>query len=339
MKELTVNLFYRCNARCVFCVVGLTGGAQSTARFSLEEAKQTLAAGFEQGCRRVTFSGGEPTIYPGLSGLIASARDFGYEEIEIKTNGIRLSSYPYIKELADAGLSNLSISIHGPTAAVHDALVGVPRAFERAVQGARHAKNLGTQLSLPTCIQIGNFRVFPETIEFLLSLSPDLCLPTFIEPSGSAAYRFDAVVPWYSEVLPYLDRGVVILQQQTATAWALHGFPMCTLYGKHKYSFDLLRGMEFVGKSESKDYFAYEKNTYRAKTDKCRRCNFEAICGGPWKEYVRNRGWDEFKPILDISPTEVIPLSRLVRSVFPENDPGPVPTFPCGTGKTGGVNV
>lgn len=315
MKDLTINLFFHCNAKCIFCVVGLTGGSRATGGLTLEETKQALLEGYHKGCREVTFSGGEPTIYPGLLQAIRYAKDLGYKSTEIKTNGIRLSSFDYTKQLVDAGLDSFSISIHGPTPLVHDGVVGVTRAFDRAVQGATFVKQLGKNLSLPTCIQQDNFKYFPETIELLLSLSPDLCLPTFIEPSGSAAFRFDDVVPWYSEVIPYLNEGITLLRRQNKVAWALHGFPMCMLVGNEQYSFDLFRRQECVGR-QNIDYFSFEKNTYRAKGMQCKECLFETVCGGPWKEYVRHRGWGEFSPIQDKTPSEVIPLSRLARSVL-----------------------
>lgn len=316
LRSLSINLFFKCNAKCLFCVVGVTGGERATGEFSLAEVKEVLSEGHENGCQRVTFCGGEPTIYPGLPDAVRYARDLGYRGIEIKTNGIRLSSTKYTRDLADAGVNNFSISIHGPDAVTHDRLVGVPGAFSRALKGAQIVKEIGSRLSLPTCIQQENFHQLPETILLLVNLSPDFCLPTFIEPSGSAAFRFETVVPWYSEVRPFLSTAVAILEEHPNVQWALHGFPMCMLRGFERHSYDLLRADELVGGADNADYFSYEKRMYRVKTDKCQQCNFETICGGPWRGYVERRGWEEFIPISDTRPTAVIPLPKLMRTLL-----------------------
>lgn len=316
MKSLNVNVFFRCNARCVFCVVGLSGGDRSNRELDVAQVEAELERGSRAGCRSVTFSGGEPTVYRGLPEVVAYARDLGYVGIEIKTNGIRLCREDVVGPLVAAGVNLFSISIHGPTAEVHDPLVGVPRAHERALAGARRVRELGAMLSLPTCIQQANYRYLPETVELLLSLGPRFVLPTFIEPSGSAAFRFDEVVPRYSDVRPYVEEACRLLEAGSGYEWALHGFPMCRLPGREQFSYDLVRGEEVLGDSDTEDYYRYEQETFRAKAESCSECSFESLCGGPWREYVHRHGWDEFVPIGDRTPREAIPLPMIVRALY-----------------------
>ena len=321
MKTLNVNVFFRCNARCVFCVVGLTGGSRSTRELSVLEIEHELQRGYEKGCRTVTFSGGEPTVYRGLERVVRFARDVGYHGVEVKTNGIRLATEEVVRSLVEAGVDLFSVSIHGPRAEVHDALVGVPRAFERALWGARRARELGAELSLPTCIQQGNYELLPETVSLLLSLEPRFVLPTFIEPSGSAAFRFEDVVPRYSDVRPVVEQVCDALGGTSGFSWALHGFPLCMIPGYERYSYDLVRGEEIVGGTSTEDYGSYERETFRAKSESCGRCSFEAACNGPWKEYVRHRGWSEFQPVEDRALIEAIPLPMLARTLFGASAP------------------
>lgn len=316
MKSLTINIFFRCNARCKFCVAGLTGGGTARKEFSVHEVKEELKKGYQRGCRLLTFSGGEPTIYRELPEAARYAKELGYRRIELKTNGLKLASRRFTKELIEAGVDLFSISIHGPAAEVHDELVGVPRAFERALKGADNVKEQNAGLSLPTCIQQGNFNRLPETVRLLNSLQPEFMLPTFIEPSGSAAFHFDEVVPKYSEVDPYLREACQILRRQTKSLWALHGFPMCQLDGNEDHSYDLVRKEEFLGGTEESDYYGYEQTVYRAKAAKCQVCHFNGVCGGPWRTYVEHHGWDEFQPIRDKNPSNVIPLAKLAKAVF-----------------------
>jgi MoaA/NifB/PqqE/SkfB family radical SAM enzyme len=317
MKSLNVNLFFKCNARCIFCVVGVSAGQTSNRNeMTLEDVLQALRRGYGQGCRTVTFSGGEPTIYPGLAEAARYARDLGYRRVEIKTNGLKLSSPTFVRELIDAGVGLFSISIHGPDAETHNWLVNIPRAFERAVRGAHLVREMGGELSLPTCIQQGNYRRLPETVSLLVSLDPTFVLPTFIEPSGSAAVRFDEVVPRYRDVEGPVREAAELLQREPDIIWAFHGFPMCRLPALEQCSYDLVRNEQQVSGGDESDYFEYERHALRAHGEPCWTCRFKALCGGPWREYVDHHGWDEFHPIESIRPVDVIPLPQLAQALF-----------------------
>lgn len=316
MKSLTVNLFFKCNARCIFCVVGISAGeASDRSEMTLDEVRRALRRGFQEGCRSVTFSGGEPTIYPGLAEAARYARELGYQKVEIKTNGLKLSSPTFVRELIDAGVGLFSISIHGPDAETHNSLVNIPRAFERAVRGAHLVREHGGELSLPTCIQQGNYRRLPETVALLISLDPRFVLPTFIEPSGSAAIRFDDVVPRYCDVHEPVMEAAGLLSSEPDIAWAFHGFPMCCLPSLEHRSYDLVRNEQYLT-GNGTDYFDYERNALRARGDSCRTCRFQALCGGPWREYVDHHGWEEFHPIETVRPVDVIPLPQLAQAVL-----------------------
>ena len=312
MKSVSINLFFRCNARCVFCVVGLTGGGHSGKAMSIKQVKASLDGAALDGCTMVTFSGGEPTIYPSLFEAVEYAKRRGFSCIELKTNGIRLADRTFTRQLIAAGVNAFSIAIHGPSSAIHDQLTGAPGAFARAVTAARLVREHNQTLSLPTCIQAGNYYLLPETIRLLLSLEPQFCLPTFVEPSGSAAFRFDTVVPRYSEVKPFLLAAMQILATDSRRRWAIHGVPMCVIRGYEKYSYDLLRGSEVLAQDIGCDYFTYEKTHYRAKQEACRTCQLDDVCAGPWRRYAEARGWGEFVPIQDVTPRQVIPLGLLI---------------------------
>ncbi len=97
----TVNLHVwpRCNLSCVYCY-----GRFPTLRHSLPGAEwcQILTLIQEAGVRRVTFSGGEPTLHPEILPMVTHARACGLQT-SIITNGARLTD-ALLKQLDLVGM-------------------------------------------------------------------------------------------------------------------------------------------------------------------------------------------------------------------------------------------
>jgi len=76
-------------------------------------------------------------------------------------------SYPHFLERAvDAGLREVTFSIHGPDATTHDHLVGVPGAFQQTVEGLRQAlrsERLVTNVDI--VLNARNIDMLPEMLE------------------------------------------------------------------------------------------------------------------------------------------------------------------------------
>src|SRR5690606_3931483 len=69
----------------------------------------------------ISFVGGEPALDPRLPELIEQARGLGFSAIGLQTNGQRLAAdRPLFDRLVGAGLRDLHLSIHAPTAEAHD---------------------------------------------------------------------------------------------------------------------------------------------------------------------------------------------------------------------------
>lgn len=321
MTQVNINVWFSCNARCVFCVVGITDRAPvQGSQMPLSAIENRLVEAYAVGAVAVTFSGGEPTIYPHIVEAAAIAREIGYKYIEVKTNGIRLADPAFARRLVNAGVNKVSVSIHGPSSAVHDALVGVRGAYCKTLKGIENVCGAGATFNVPTCIQAANYRFLPATVQAILSLGPEACLPTFIEPSGSAGARFDELVPYYRDVVPFLEEAVALLEGQQRTEWALHGFPLCMLRGFEKRSYDLVRrDRESHLATEENSYFDYELKNLRGLGALCSACALKCACNGPWRTYTDRRGWSEFMPLLGTSPRQILSTSVLISALFPRS--------------------
>ncbi len=112
-----------CNARCRFCSFPLVP-ARDTVMADLHRLSHGLASLRRRGSYYVTFTGGEPLLYPHLLDALARARDLGLRTLLI-TNGALLTP-GLLKELNQTGLDCLIISIDAASAARHDEHRGLP---------------------------------------------------------------------------------------------------------------------------------------------------------------------------------------------------------------------
>ena len=135
-KKRWVRLTRACNNRCLFC---LDAEAQNGAALPLAEIRADLEAGRREGCRRAVLSGGEPTLHPEFVRIVALARRLGYEHVQAITNGRRFCYPEFLRAAVKAGLKELTFSVHGATAEVHDALTGVRGSFAQALAGLANA--------------------------------------------------------------------------------------------------------------------------------------------------------------------------------------------------------
>ena len=110
---------------------------------TLEELKRVVDESVGAGCGNVSFTGGEPLLFPHLEELVAHVpRDRAVAQVF--TNGRELTE-ERAASLAAAGLHSVQVSVDSPIAEEHDRLRGETGAFaaaRRAVTAARRASLL-----------------------------------------------------------------------------------------------------------------------------------------------------------------------------------------------------
>ena len=166
-KRNWVRLTFECNNRCTFCLDSDTHNGEMRSR---EEVKTQILDGRTKGATRLILSGGEPTIHPNYVDFIKLGRMSGYPKIQTVTNG-RLFGYDFfLRKCVDAGLSEITFSLHGPNAKIHDALVGVPGAFEQETKGLKNALADGRPVvNVDIVINRGNVKHLAEMLDLYIS--------------------------------------------------------------------------------------------------------------------------------------------------------------------------
>jgi MoaA/NifB/PqqE/SkfB family radical SAM enzyme len=112
-----------CNASCAFCSFPQVPPEEQVMADPAHLARG-LRALKTRGAGYLCFTGGEPLLYPSLLPALAQARNLGIKTL-LCTNGSLLSP-ALIRELQQAGLQTLIISMDAPTPAGHDEHRGLP---------------------------------------------------------------------------------------------------------------------------------------------------------------------------------------------------------------------
>ncbi len=96
--EVTQN----CNLSCPTCFTGSPSGGSLTLR-QVESILDNFVAS-EGDPEVVQFSGGEPTVHPGILSMLEAAKEKGIKYVMLNTNGVRIAREPeFARELARIG--------------------------------------------------------------------------------------------------------------------------------------------------------------------------------------------------------------------------------------------
>jgi hopanoid biosynthesis associated radical SAM protein HpnH len=142
---LMLELTYACNLRCAGCGRIREHSATNADRLAVGRA---LAAVAEADTPVVSISGGEPLLHPDAPAIAAEClaqRKLVY----LCTNGLLLAKR--LSEFAPHPHLFFNVHLDGPPA-VHDQIVGLPGASERALDGIRQARATGFGVTTNTTI-------------------------------------------------------------------------------------------------------------------------------------------------------------------------------------------
>lgn len=105
--NLRIGLTSRCNIRCRYCLPAGPQGVIVQASFG--ELTEVLHAAYEVGIRRVHYTGGEPTVRRDFLDILAAAKEIGFTQQIVTTNGYRL--HHFIEKAIENGLTRAIISL------------------------------------------------------------------------------------------------------------------------------------------------------------------------------------------------------------------------------------
>lgn len=228
-KRNWVRLTFDCNNHCVFCLDTLTHDGQMR---DANEVKQQILDGARKGAQRLILSGGEPTMHPRYVDFIRLGKAAKYRKIQTVTNGRAFAYKDFLKRCLDAGLDEITFSIHGPNARIHDALVGAKGAFEQEVQGLQYALEDGRPIvNIDVVINRGNVKHLKAILEKFIAMGVREYDLLHVIPFGNA-YKEGRDILFYDleEMRPYLLEAFAFSKRPDVHIW-LNRFPVQHLEG------------------------------------------------------------------------------------------------------------
>jgi cyclic pyranopterin phosphate synthase len=154
-RTLRVSLVSHCNLGCVYCVAGEEelrelNQAPGLGPVELLEIIRRLHEQLEFDTVRLT--GGEPLLYPGLTGLVEGLRSMGIRRIRLTTNGSLLERKA--AALKQAGLQSMNVSLDAVDEAVF-ARMSRRNSVERVIRGIDAALDAGLAVKLNAVVMKG----------------------------------------------------------------------------------------------------------------------------------------------------------------------------------------
>ncbi len=110
-----IDLTNRCNLACPICFASAAtaGYVYEPSYEQVVKMLKLLRNNKPVPCPSVQFAGGEPTLHPQFFDIIASAKDLGFSQIQVATNGLKLVELSFCQKMKDSGMSTVYLQFDG----------------------------------------------------------------------------------------------------------------------------------------------------------------------------------------------------------------------------------
>jgi len=275
-KRQWVRLTRMCNNHCVFC---LDKEAQNGSCIPLEEIKKDLIKGRKEKIIRVVLSGGEPTLHPQFFKITELAKNLGYQHIQVITNG-RMFAYGDFLDLAvNAGVNEITFSIHGHNESLHDKQTRVKGSFRQSLTGLLNSLKIPNLIvNVDVVINKFNVKYLADILEYFINLGISEFDLLQVIPFGLAWDNKESVFYDIDKSLVYLRKAFELSRKPSLYIWT-NRFPAKYLEGYE----DLIQHPvklydEINGRKEIFEQFLNNGGVISCKGERCQYCFLENFC-------------------------------------------------------------
>jgi heme b synthase len=172
--------------------------------FSTRDAKALIDTFPDVGAPIIIFTGGEPLLRPDIFELVryTAAKDL---RCVMAVSGTLVTA-DTARQMKEAGIQRVSISLDGPDAASHDAFRGVDGAFAGAMAGIKHLQAAGLPFQINTTVTRGNLGQFKDIFRLAEDLGASAWHIFLLVPTGRGAnlgremitaLEYEEVLNWF----------------------------------------------------------------------------------------------------------------------------------------------
>jgi molybdenum cofactor biosynthesis enzyme MoaA len=278
VRKHWVRLVTACNSRCVFC---LDTDTPRNVYLLENDVRQELRRGRDElNADKVILSGGEGSIHPKFVDFVRYAREIGYSRVQTVTNGYMFSKRDFYLKAVEAGLGEITFSLHGHTPELHDRLTGSEGAFHRLMKGMMRAVRDGRVIvNVDVCINKQNVPYIDQIVALCLSVGVREFDLLHVIPQGAAFQNRDELFYDPVEHLPRLQKVFRLNRHPSVVVWT-NRFPVEFLEGledliqdPHKM-LDEVNGRRFQVRRYLDEGVALECR----QKERCEHCFIEPFC-------------------------------------------------------------
>ena len=301
IEKLVLFTGFSCNSHCHFCIdLNKRDLPDKSTQQIISEMVQARAKGVQY----LELIGGETTIRGDFFPIVRTAKKLGFSDVVVVTNG-RMLSYPaFAKQTVEAGVTDLIFSIHGHTAKLHDELTFAQGAFDELLQGIANVRALGFERIFANCTVVKqNMRHLPAIGRLFVKLRIKHVEFIFVDPTYGGGYsNFHGLVPMISDAAPYMRETLDVGRAWGTRDWCVRYVPLCHFTDyldqvSEIREVELFRTRHWAPDFKNEDVGPSRMVAGRLKPEVCAGCSLNDRCEGIWKEYLRQYGDAELKPV------------------------------------------
>ena len=294
-----VRLVTACNSKCLFCL-----DSDTPRNVYLEEEavkKEILRGRTEFDAWKIILSGGEAALHPKYIEFIKYAKEVGYGRIQTVTNGWRYADQEFFEACMEAGLQELTFSLHGHNQELHERMTAHPGSFERIVKGIIRAKRHPSRpiVSVDVCINKQNVGYLDKIVELSIGLGVTEFDLLHVIPQAAA---FDNREELFYDPLDHLEmlHKVFRLNRHPRFVIWTNRFPVEFLEGMEDLIQDPHKMLDEVNgrRFQVRRYLDEGKPLDCRQQERCQHCFIESFCTTMDRSIARqnDEAWDVWWP-------------------------------------------
>ena len=173
-----------CDLACLHCRASAQPNRDS-GELDTAEAKRLMDTVRQFGKPLFVLTGGDPLKRDDTIELVQYGTSIGLR-MAMTPSGTPLMTPDVLRDLRDAGLARLAVSLDGSSAAIHDRFRGVSGSFEWTVRMLEAARELGLSTQINTTVSSHNLHDVEPIVQLIATLGIALWSVFFIVPTGRA---------------------------------------------------------------------------------------------------------------------------------------------------------
>lgn len=184
LTDIKIEVTHQCNLNCIHC--SSNGRPSNNAEMAMEDCIRIISEATALGARSITFSGGEPFLWPQLFEAVVEAKR-NQMEVSIYTTGHSQHYRDLVSQFSDIGLDHLIFSLFGATASTHERITRKTESFRLTKDAILYANTCGIDTQLHYVPTAKNYTELEDVFTLAKQLNVSAISILRLVPQGRAS--------------------------------------------------------------------------------------------------------------------------------------------------------